>query len=428
MKQKVFITIFALYFAVQPLPAYDVEDWPEISHADNSEAWHRLNDHLIPDAAENEAIALLNQDYDGLSNGEDADIDDDGILNEEDEDIDGDGVLNELDPSPFDWREAGFNPFGMLAFLNWNHSWNSHMYDGNRLEKAVETLKEMGVGIVRMDFGWEDIESEEDEYDFEKYDEIVGILSENNIRMLGIFSYCASWAGKRWNGPPENNEDFVEYMSVTIDRYKSFVKYWEIWNEPDSRTYWATQDRMKRYSELLKDCYTAAKDIDPSCRILMGGLTENSIVPLRNIYRNGCRDYFDIVNIHPFVNPLKKERFKLLRGKINSVKRVMKKYGDEDKKIWLTELGSPGIENPTKENGWWHGISPDEQEQADWVGDIYKKAVNISGVEKIFWAFFQDSRDHFHSGVDYFGLVRDDFSYKPGFHIYKECRDLLELP
>jgi hypothetical protein len=40
-------------------------------------------------------------------------------------------------------------------------------------------------------------------------------------------------------------------------------------------------------------------------------------------------------------------------------------------------------------------------------------------VEKIFWAFFRDTPNHFGDGVDFFGLVRNDFSKKPAFTMYQ---------
>ena len=51
------------------------------------------------------------------------------------------------------------NPFGVLEFLHWNHDWNNFQYpDRKTLEKAIFLMKEAGVGWVRVDFSWQDIE------------------------------------------------------------------------------------------------------------------------------------------------------------------------------------------------------------------------------------------------------------------------------
>ena len=54
------------------------------------------------------------------------------------------------------------------------------------------------------------------------------------------------------------------------------------------------------------------------------------------------------------------------------------------------------------------------------------KLIHFEGLEKIFWAFWRDT-DHFKSGVDYFGLIRRDFSRKPAFEAYKKINLTLPL-
>lgn len=395
---------------------------PKISYTENSEEWHIRNRHLIPDKEEMEAILNLDQDGDGIRNGDDSDIDNDGIKNINDKDIDGDGIKNNFDPSPYDWREIGYNPFGVLAFFSWNHTWNNFKYNEENLKRAVKLLQDMGARFVRMDFLWNDIEPQQGNFDFDKYDFIVNLLSQHQIRILGILVYSADWASDSWNNPPYRDEDFVTYCKEVVARYKTKIKYWEVWNEPDSIFYWRPQDDMQRYTQLLKKVYETVKEIDPSSKIILGGLTQNGYFALKNLYRNGAGGYFDIVNIHPFVNPLEKNSVNRIRSLYKNIKNLMKKYGDEDKKIWFTEIGCPGVKKTTEENTWWEGVSPNEGEQAKFVKTVYKEVISLDDVEKLFWAFFRDNKDHFRSGVDYFGLVRWDFSKKPSFNAYRRAR------
>ena len=61
------------------------------------------------------------------------------------------------------------NPFGVLEFLHWNHSWNNYKYPSlKELESAVTLMKEAGAGWVRFDFLWEDIEPKQGEFNFSK--------------------------------------------------------------------------------------------------------------------------------------------------------------------------------------------------------------------------------------------------------------------
>jgi hypothetical protein len=155
--------------------------------------------------------------------------------------------------------------------------------------------------------------------------------------------------------------------------------------------------------------------------VLLGGLTSEGFFALKAVYKNGGRDYFDIVNIHPFTNPLLPGRVHKIKVLYKNLRREMIKNGDGHKKIWFTEIGCPGVKERNKGNGWWEGASPTEKQQAEWVREIYSELLSLEDVEKIFWAFFRDTKEHFKCGVDYFGLVRWDFSKKPGFYAYKKC-------
>lgn len=317
------------------------------------------------------------------------------------------------------------SPFGALEFMQWNHPWNSFKYPSREsLEKAAGLMKEAGISIVRFDFLWEDIEPKPGNFNFEKYDLIVDVLSENNIKILGIFDYCASWAAEdgQWNCVPRDNALFVNYAVRVIGRYKDKVKYWEVWNEPDSTTYWSRQDGLKSYCALLKDVYSAAKLVDPDCRILNGGLALGP-ASVNRLYDNGAKNYFDILNIHIFENPLYPGRDKAVSAYPKLARKIMERNNDANKEIWITEIGCPGVKKGIDIADWWLGKNPDEKQQAEWVKKVYTELLNQNLVSKIFWAFLRDCNNHWGTGVDYFGLVRWDFSPKPAFYSYKEIAE-----
>lgn len=315
------------------------------------------------------------------------------------------------------------SPFGVLEFLHWNHSWNSYKYACTEdLEKTVKLIKEAGVGWVRMDFLWEDIEPEEGEFKFDKYDQIVDLLDKNGIHILGLLNYSASWATscKEWNCPPENNALFVKYAIKVIARYKNKIKHWEVWNEPDSAVYWSKQDGLKSYCALLKDVYIAAKKIDPVCKILNGGLA-NGLSGVNSLYDNGAKDYFDILNLHFFETPFHEGGIRGVTAYPKLAHKVMARNQDQNKKIWITEIGCPGVKRGLTTGNWWLGKNSTERQQSIWLRKVYSELLKDKNVEKVFWAFFRDCADHWGTGVDHFGLVRWNYSKKPAFQSYKEC-------
>jgi len=315
------------------------------------------------------------------------------------------------------------SPFGVLEFMHWDHDWNCHKYpDRKSLERAAALMKEAGIGIVRFDFLWEDIEPTQGKFNFEKYDLIVEVLSKCNIKILGILDYCASWAAGsgEWNSLPRENRLFINYAVRVISRYKDKVKYWEVWNEPDSSTYLSKQDGLKSYCAFLKEVYPAAKLADPDCKILNGGLALG-LTSVNRLYDNGAQNYFDILNIHVFENPLYPGRAKAVAAYPKMCRKVMVRKGDAEKEIWITEIGCPGVKRGVDTADWWLGKNPNEKQQAQWVKDVYAELLKQKIASKIFWAFFRDCNGHWGSGIDYFGLVRWDFSLKPAYNSYREC-------
>ena len=82
------------------------------------------------------------------------------------------------------------NPFGVLEFLHWSHPWNNNKYSKRvDLEKTISLMQSAGVGWVRVDFLWGDIEPKKGEFDFAKYDRIVELLKSKGIHILGILHY-----------------------------------------------------------------------------------------------------------------------------------------------------------------------------------------------------------------------------------------------
>lgn len=313
------------------------------------------------------------------------------------------------------------NPFGVLEFMHWNHPWNNFKYSSQKdLLKAIALMKEAGIGFVRFDFLWEDIEPRPGEFDFAKYDNIVALLGKNNINILGILGYSACWASGKWNEPPRDYKLFVNYAAKVIQHYIGKVTYWEIWNEPDSSTYWANQDGLKSYVRLLKEVYLAAKQANPACRILNGGLA-NGLASVNHLYDNGAKDYFDILNIHYFASPLYRNAIKAVAAYPQLAYKVMRRNGDADKKIWVTEIGCPGVKNAQKVNNWWLGKNSTERQQAEWLEKVFTQLIQSKAVQKIFWAFFRDTKGHWNNGVDYFGLIRWDFSRKPAYFSLQKC-------
>jgi hypothetical protein len=278
--------------------------------------------------------------------------------------------------------------------------------------------------MVRTDVVWSDVHAGTHQYDFSRYDRLIPQLHEHGLKLLLVLHYnkfrLDDQGREIWNTPPDSFEEFARYVEATVRRYKKYAQAWEIWNEPNHPVYWnAPLDDMRPYCRLLSLSYNAAKNIDPACTVINGGITGDVANDVAHFYESGGGDVTDKLNIHTFFHPRSEDSLHLLDRVVVDVRSTMIRFGDEAKKIWITEMGCPGLKNPSTVKPWWVGANTSESEQEEWIGQIYAWAQKYPEIEKLFWAFYRDTGSVFRDGVDYFGLVRNDFSPKPAFQRLK---------
>jgi len=114
--------------------------------------------------------------------------------------------------------------------------------------------------------------------------------------------YEPIWDGGA-NGTPVNDDNYAAlYIYQTVSTYQDYVKFWEIWNEPDldqSGNGWKPQDiegnwydnvpdpcdyKLKapvyHYIRLLRISYEVIKSVDPDAYVTVGGLGYESFLDI----------------------------------------------------------------------------------------------------------------------------------------------------
>ncbi len=319
------------------------------------------------------------------------------------------------------------SPYGVMDFLAWDHEKFNHHYRPEDVEKSAALMHEAGVGFVRFDFLWDDLEPTPGKFNFAKYDQLVDTLSKQGIRILAILAYNHHASGKGWNCAPDLLQ-YCKYARTVVNHFKKRIRHWEIWHEPDNPAFWQPQDDMHAYVQLLKHVYPLLKAEDPTCIVHLGGISRSLPMSLRHVYEKGGKTFFDVLNIHPFANPASEGALDAIRHMHKFVLKVMSQYGDGNKPIWFTEIGCPGMADPSSSKNWWLGANPTETVQADWITKIYGELPRWQNVKKIFWCFFRDTQDHFQCGSDFDGLIRNDFLKKPSFDAYQKMATQNVIP
>jgi polysaccharide biosynthesis protein PslG len=335
-------------------------------------------------------------------------------------------------------RYSDDNPFGVNTFFN-------QEVEEAKIRRSLELIRAAGFHWIREEFPWEDIEKPgkgqywETKYNYStwiKYDRIVNLAQEYGLEVIARLDHPPPWThagGRNDFGPPDNYDDYGDFVATVIDRYRGRIRFYQLWNEPNIYPEWGEQDvNAKDYVRLLKVGYTRAKATDPNVVIISAGLAQTDVTDgrafddrlfLQQMYDAGVRGYFDILAVQDyglFSGPgdrrLDEERINFSRP--IQLREVMVKNGDANTSIWAMEIGWNAQPADFPEAPF--GIV-DEKRQARYAPQAYTRAQTewpwMGGL--MYW-FFRRVDDHEkNQPMYYFRMFDPDFTPHPVYDAVK---------
>lgn len=304
---------------------------------------------------------------------------------------------------------------------------NSHLAtrypDPAGMELPAELVANLGVEWVREDFHWHRVQPAPDRWDWTFTDAAMRALLSRDIKVLGVLGPSVGWATPYRNDTPNDvsfyapdTDAFVEYVRGVVSRYHRYVDHWEIWNEPDNPIFWRPQPDPRAYADLLMRASATIKQIDPAAQVLIGGFNPFDTTFPRAVAAAGAWDSFDILALHPYVDPYAPEEGNLAAA-TDAIRTLANQYGDRP--IWVTELGwasGIGDRDPI-------GIT-DEEEQASYLVRSMLLLWN-AGVEVSFWYNFKDDPGNPY-GLVRLGSGRTDYgTLKPAYNAFRTLNQTL---
>lgn len=218
------------------------------------------------------------------------------------------------------------SPYGVCAHVCKGEQWKL-------AEPKFSILKNGGVRWVRNGFTWGQAEPKQGVWDYSKLDLVAETAKKHGIDFLPILAYDVPWAHPAYR----HLDQWREYVRRTVSRYAKQFRYWEIWNEPNINEKPGSLVPPENYVELLKAAHEEIKKIDPQLKVVFGGTAGVPVAYLEKCLKAGAAEYYDVMNIHPYLNRRKPEEvFKLL----NPLFDLQKKYKAE-KPVWVTEFSWP---------------------------------------------------------------------------------------
>ncbi len=330
------------------------------------------------------------------------------------------------------------NPLGANFFLE------KEVEDWKK-EETLKMAQEAGLGWAKVHFTWEEIEPRkgyfwDDKYKkstWEKYDQIVELAEKYGLRVIARLDRPPVWSRKdnRYEtAPPDNFQDYGDFVETVVGRYKGRMQFYQIWNEPNIWPEWG--DRAvdpKGYVEMLKMAYQRAKKADENVVILSAPLATtleksernlSEIEYLEQMYKAGSKNYFDVLaaNAYGFDRPPDDPpSLDLLNfRRVELIREVMVRNGDEDKPVWLNEFGwNASPQDFPPEGLLWRRVS--EQDQAKYTRDAIKLTRSWGWVGVINIWYFRQVGDIPITRSDYFFRMVDlDFTPRPVYYSIKD--------
>jgi hypothetical protein len=223
-------------------------------------------------------------------------------------------------------------------------------------DAAFRAQARAGVRLVRQPFHWSGIELSPGRFALQPYDRFVTAAARHGIRVMPILFDAPQFrerAPATGRYPPASFRDMVTFTQVLWLRYgpdgslwrqfpdlpKLPVRAWQIWNEPNLRSYWPRKPNAADYGRMLKQVAGILSAIDPSAEVVTGGLPASRLrgsVPVAKYVRelDRRRAPFDTLGVHAYA----RDERELIRN-LRKLRRVLDRSGRRGTRIWITELG-----------------------------------------------------------------------------------------
>jgi hypothetical protein len=265
-------------------------------------------------------------------------------------------------------------------------------------QKDLDGLESTGVGWVRMDFSWSDVEKTKGIYDFSAYDSLLEGLTARHIRPLFILDYSNPLYAP---GPPvtlEARVAFARFAAASAAHYRGKAILWELWNEPNGR-FWPPKADAAQYGAMALAAAHAIHVADPDATVIAPGTSGIPLDYLQPLFQMGLLNEIDAVSVHPY----RTEAPETALADDLALRLLIHQYAPRGKDIpviW-SEWGYTSV-----------GVS--ETQQAQYLAREWLCALS-DGVRLSIWYDWHDDGLDPANTEDHFGMVHTDYSPKPAY-------------
>ena len=224
-------------------------------------------------------------------------------------------------------------------------------------DRLLQLAQEAEFDTIVQVFAWREIEPTQDQFHWESADQIVAGAEFYGLDLIVRLDQHPAWASAvdlSLNAPPDILADYEDFVGRVAERYRGRIKAYIIWNEPNLAIEWGGQPPdPAAFVELMRAGYDAVKAADPNALVVSAGLAPTNSRDasaldereyLRAMYQAGAASYFDVLSAHPYsfglapVAPQSDSDHPAF-GRLAELRAIMAENGDDDKPVWITEMG-----------------------------------------------------------------------------------------
>lgn len=255
------------------------------------------------------------------------------------------------------------------------------------------------------------------DYDWSDLDALMDAAQQRGLRVVLGLTGTPSWVhGREHDGttPPDEHiwlppvaddeqlDHWGDFVEDVVERYADRTIFFELWNEPNSESFWLPEPDPGEFASLLRAGYLRAKNVDPEVLIASGGLSRNDIGYLETLYEvmremypdavdNG--HFFDIFGVHPYSQDNAPSSFSEDRVRdttfglvdenflgFTRMHEVLEREGEGGKPVYLGEYGFSTTET------WMDPV--DDQTRASHLQEAYAIASDYPYVIGLAWYDF----------------------------------------
>ena len=347
-------------------------------------------------------------------------------------------------------------PAALAAGYGFDYGIQAHAV-GQNLEPIFDAIHQLGFRWLKVQIEWKHHEGAKGQYGWAGIDKVVEAAQLNGVKVLLSVVKAPGWArgpnadyGPGIEGPPQNLQDYADFVGAMAARYRGRVQAYEVWNEQNLHYEWGNEPLdANRYVQLLKLAYRAIKAQDPNAVVVSGALTPAGTVVdpaggqtraiddrtyLQQMYNAGLKYYCDAIGVHPsgYANPPDSKLGEgpaapthsdhpsfFFRSTMEEYRTIMVINGDSNKRLWPTEFGWSSVHGlgAPPASGYEYANYNTEQDQASYIVRAFQMSKAWGWVGPMFlWNLNYGPVSGKFDEKAGFGIVYPNWSPRPAYN------------